>query len=125
MGILRTILGSLTVSATALATAAFGADDPTRVFAGCAGRLSAAMEHRWLMGEPADAVMRHRADVLDVLDALPVVDAAARLSHRLDAKAAHRRLLHRATFNDDPADAAWAARRAASNLAACTALLPR
>ena len=77
MGDLRTILGSLLVSAV---LAPFGAaapgqfpaqEDPVRFFATCAGRLSAEMEFQWMFdGARADTIQSERASVLDILDAI-------------------------------------------------------
>ena len=123
MGILRTIVFSvlsLLSAGTALAN-----DTPLHTFASCAGRLSAVMEHQWLMRDPAsEQTKERRATMLALVDAImaPEQDRDV-LTWRVDAKQAHAVLLTRATFNTDRADAAWALRRAEAELAACTGLL--
>lgn len=108
-----------------LALPALAEDDPLRTFAACAGRLSAQMEHQWLVSDPAsDRTETQRDAMIALLDAIMPPEAARRvLAWRIDAKHAQAVLLTRATFNDDPADAAWAARRADMEVAACTGLL--
>lgn len=112
------VLGLLTLPAMA-------GDDPLRTFASCAGRLSAQMEHQWLISDPAsDRTQIQRAAMISLIEAIMPADAGRDvLAWRIDAKQAHAVLLTRATFNDDPDDAAWAARRAESQIAACTGLL--
>ena len=51
MGILRTIVFS--VLSLLSAGTALASDTPLHTFASCAGRLSAVMEHQWLMRDPA------------------------------------------------------------------------
>jgi hypothetical protein len=100
-------------------------DDPLRTFASCAGRLSAQVEHQWLMSDPAsERTEAQRAAMISLLEAIMPSDAARQvLAWRIDAKQAQAVLLTRATFNDDAGDAAWAARRAEMQVAACTGLL--
>lgn len=99
--------------------------DLTRTFASCAGRLSAVMEHQWLMSDPGAKVTEiRRQTMISLLEA--VINAGQGrevLNWRIDAKQAQSVLLTRATFNDDPADAHWAHTRAETELAACTGLL--
>ncbi len=98
--------------------------DLASTFAACAGRLSAQLEHQWLMRDPAsERTERDRAVLLDMLDlvAAPGDDVAV-MATRISAKQAHALLLRRATFNADSSDAAWARRRAAAEVAACTGL---
>ncbi len=99
--------------------------DLTRTFATCAGRLSAEMEHQWLMSDPAANTTASRRDtMLSLLEAVMPPDAGSQaLNWRIDAKQAQNVLLTRATFNDDPADALWAHTRAETEIAACTGLL--
>lgn len=100
-------------------------DNPLHTFATCAGRLSAVMEHQWLMSDPAsDRTKNQRAAMLSLVEAIMSPDQNRDvLNWRVEAKQAHAVLLTRATFNGNPADAAWAMRRAETELAACTGLL--
>ncbi len=101
------------------------ADEQLRTFAACAGRLSAQMEHQWMFdGDASEITKRQRAQLIDLVSAVMAPDQGREvLNWRISAKAAHHALLTRATFNDDPADAAWAADMAALQTADCTALL--
>lgn len=108
------------------ATGAFALpNDPLRTFAACTGRLSATMEHQWLMSDPAsDLTHAQRAAMLSLVEAIMTPDRGREvLGWRVEAKQAHAVLLTRATFNEDPADAAWALGRAEAHLAHCTGLL--
>lgn len=99
--------------------------DPLHTFATCTGRLSATMEHQWLMRDPAaERTEAQRAAMLSLLDAVMAPDQDRNaLAWRIDAKQAHAVLLRRATFNDDAEDAAWALSQAETHLARCTGLL--
>lgn len=123
MSILRTII--LSSLALLPAGGVFAHDNPLQTFAACAGRLSAVMEHQWLMQDPtSEATEAQRATMLTLVDAIMTPDQGRDvLSWRVDAKQAHAVLLKRATFNPDRTDAAWALRRADAELAACTGLL--
>ncbi len=107
------------------AVAAAAQPDTLKTFASCAGRLSAEMEHQWLLSDPASyQTEAHRAAMLSLVDAIMAPDQGRDvLNWRVDAKQAHAVLLTRATFNDDADDAAWALSRAEAELAACTGLL--
>ena len=100
-------------------------DDTLRTFATCAGRLSAVMEFQWMFDGPAsELTATRRAAVIDLIEAIMAPDDGRRvLAWRLAAKEAQARLLTRATFNDDPADAAWARAHADGFERDCTALL--
>ncbi len=99
--------------------------DPLRTFAACAGRLSALMEHQWMFdGDASEITQRQRAQLIELAGAIMAPEQGQQvLAWRINAKAAHHALLTRATFNDDPGDAAWAADMAALQAADCTALL--
>ena len=73
------------------------------VFAGCAGRLSAEMEHAWLMGDPEASTLEHqRLTFISLLEATQPEDAAHRaLTHRIEHKMAQASLLTIATFGVD------------------------
>ncbi|MDV7141955.1 hypothetical protein R3X27_04585 [Tropicimonas sp. TH_r6] len=96
-------------------------------FASCAGRLTALMQHQWLLSESgSDQTEAWRATMIDLLDAaLPGGAQAGReaLRYRLAARQAHAALLSRASFNDSRRDAGWAKRRAEAEIAQCQALM--
>ena len=108
-----------------LALPATAGDNPLRTFAACAGRLSATMEHQWLLSDPtSDRTAAQRAAMISLIEATMSPEQGRDvLAWRIDAKQAHSVLLTRATFNDDPEDALWARNRAVAQLAACTGLL--
>lgn len=99
--------------------------DPLRTFANCAGRLSAVVEYQWMFDGPQS---EHTADqrdaVLEILEAMmPQGKGREVLSWRISAKMAQSALLTRATFNDDPDDAAWALRTSERMIRNCTSFL--
>jgi len=98
---------------------------PLQTFAACAGRLSAVMEHQWMFdGSASEVTEIRRAQVLDLLAAVMEPDQGRTVLHwRLAAKQAQSVLLTRATFNDDPSDAAWAQQQAIQYERACTSFL--
>ncbi len=83
------------------------------------------MEHLWLFDGPAsDSTQSARDQVLDLIAAvLPPGRETDVLAWQIEAKAAHANLLHRAVFNLDPNDAAWARRMADRHTAECWAFL--
>ena len=99
-------------------------EDPLRFFATCAGRMSALMEHQWIVDGPAsEATKARRKSMLDVLDALtPPGEARLVMGWRVEAKAAHAALLA-ATRHGDPAAVTRATRRALALQRECDALL--
>lgn len=102
-------------------------NDYLQTFATCAGRLTAQMQHQWLVSDPAaDRTEAERAAMIDLLEAVQP-DGAGRevLSHRLAARQAHAALLTRATFNKNAKDAQWAQRRATAEISQCLALMTR
>jgi len=75
-------------------------------------------------GAASEETKAQRAAVLDILAAIMEPDQGrAVLAWRLQAKHAQSVLLTRATFNDDPVDAAWAAAQAGRMTQSCTQLL--
>ena len=127
MGGLRKLIGILSLSmVSGLAHAqAPTPSDPLRVFATCAGRLSAQMEFEWMFDGPASEVTEaRRGTVLEILDAMMPPDGGRTvLNWRIEAKMAHASLLRRSRFANDPRFALRAKRLAARNLATCDALL--
>ena len=129
MGGLRTYLCATALCcalAAPLAARAGGdvPDDPLRFFATCAGRMSALMEHQWIVDGPAsDVTKARRQSVLEVVAALTPAGQEARvMGWRVEAKAAHAALLA-ATRQGDPAAVRRAERRAMGLMAECDALL--
>lgn len=102
--------------------AARATSDLTYEFAICTGRLSAQMEHQWLVGDPgAEETEAWRNAMASLLEAVMEPEGGRRvLATRIEAKLAHAQLLNRAKFNDDPDDAAWARREAALLISFCT-----
>lgn len=89
----------------------------------CTGRLSALMEHQFLVDGPAsEATRRLRDGLADILAAVTPAGAEARvMGWRVEAKAAHAALLSQARFGSDPASRA--AIRAQRLVADCTGFL--
>lgn len=124
---MKTCILALFLSFLAAKTSASPAapDGQLRRFAECAGRLSALMEHQWMFdGAASEQTKTQRAAVIDLISATMNPDQGRQVLHwRLVAKHAQSVLLTRATFNNDPADAAWAQARAVSLTQDCTGLL--
>lgn len=75
-------------------------------------------------GTASEKTKAQRAAVIDLIDAIMPPDAGRQVLHwRLSAKHAQSSLLTRATFNDDPHDAAWAMQLADRLRAECTSML--
>ncbi len=100
-------------------------DPLTAEFAACTGRLSALMEHQWLLSDPeADRTKARRAAMIALMEAAMPTDAApAALARRIEAKHAQAVLLTRATFGTGGAQARWAAARAEAEISRCIANL--
>ncbi len=100
-------------------------DSQLRLFASCAGRLSAVMEYQWMFdGAASERTELQRASVLQLVEATMPDGMGREVLHwRLSAKLAQSALLTRATFNDDQSDAAWAAQMADRLTRECTALI--
>lgn len=99
-------------------------DNPLHFFATCAGRMSALMEHQWLVDGPAsDITKARRSAVLDVVASLtPPGQEAQVMAWRVAAKAAHAALLGQSRHGPAP-DQTRAAKRAAMLLQSCEAYL--
>lgn len=94
------------------------------LFATCTGRLSATMEHQWLMSDPASAeTARQRAAMIDLMEAVMGDDPDRMLQLRIEGKMAHAALLQRGYLNADAEDAAWAQRRSANEIGYCLHLM--
>jgi hypothetical protein len=94
-------------------------------FAECTGRLSAEIEHAWLIGDDrADELQVQRDEMANLLDAVSEPDARVRsMAHRIAAKAAHADLIASAYFSEDQEQASRAAARAETLVLTCTAML--
>lgn len=124
MGRIKTILASAG-TAILLANPANAERSLSRDFAGCAGRLSAEMEHAWLMArENASQLEAERATFLTLLEAVAVQDQARRLmTYRIETKIAHAALLTSADFAPDARRAAQARHIAQNHVTACRRML--
>jgi len=102
-----------------------GTRNPLQQFSTCVGQLSAQMEFEWLFNGPASEVTEmRRAAMLELVQAvMGEADGPKVLNWRITAKQAQAALLTRATFNEDPEDAAWAMQMAEDQAAFCTGLL--
>ncbi|MEQ8291441.1 MAG: hypothetical protein RIA08_04480 [Roseovarius sp.] len=88
----------------------------------CTGRLSAHLEHQWLMRDPAaDQTEAARDAMAALLSAVGDGDIET-LALRIEAKHAHAALLQQATFGGKATGGA-AERRANRNIAVCTRLV--
>jgi hypothetical protein len=129
MGALKTFLVAMTLSlpvqAGEMAASFAPADDQLVQFATCAGRLSALMEHQWLIDGPAsERTAKEVAAFSDLVQALIAPDQGRRvLALRIEAKVAQRALLMQADFGRDPRLTAHAARRATELIGACRAMV--
>ncbi|WP_460274823.1 hypothetical protein [Celeribacter sp. ULVN23_4] len=96
-----------------------------REFAYCVGRLSATVEHQWLLSDPrSDSTLLHRTRMLSLLESVARPEQASQLlTLRLSAKVAHASLLQRATFDPSHERARAAHHRAEIALRQCLALI--
>jgi hypothetical protein len=132
MGGLRTTLAVLLMAALPAWAGGLPLSPAQRLeaFATCAGRLSAMVEHQWLVAPDAsEATEAQRDGFGDLVDAV-LPDALAwgvpremAMHWRVAAKAAQRELLTLATFGTDPDRAARARGLADARLAECDGLL--
>ena len=92
---------------------------------GCAGRLSAELEHAWLMQDgQSTALEEQREHFTSILEAIaPVEWEEELLAHRIDAKQAHAQLLKLATFGGSANRAVWARKQSRYYKDHCTRLL--
>jgi len=121
MGSLRTQLAGLTlVLGLGPVPLALAAPDLTPVFAVCTGRLSAVVEHHWLMArDPAQAEADYAAMGAVLAAVAHGRDGAEVMSWRITAKVALRQMLLRADLAGDSV----AADRAAILIAECRDLI--
>jgi hypothetical protein len=98
------------------------------LFAQCAGRFSAQMEHAWLFsrdGRGAQAGQAGMVELIEVLAPVAALSGKEVLGLRIDAKMAHAALLGRAAVAADARARSRAQARADAQLARCAGLLPR
>lgn len=116
---------AILVIAQSMASPAHADGSLHALFASCAGRLSAEMEHQWLMQDPrAEVTEEHRARMIALTELVTPASLLRQTLHRrIEAKAAHRALLQRAAFGRDPADAQWALKRAETEVGRCLNML--
>lgn len=107
------------------ATASGAADPLLREFAVCAGRLSATMEDQWMFDGPGSE--RTQAELLAMVSLIEASIAPGEgrqvLGWRVNAKMAHRALLHQARFAQMSVVAETAAARADALAAECRSML--
>ncbi|KAA9007913.1 hypothetical protein [Histidinibacterium aquaticum] len=122
--LLAALLAALVLAAPARAVPG-SPDAQLRFFAVCTGRLSARMEHDWLVQSPrSDRTEAQRAAMAELLRAAsPPSRGPEVMGWRIQAKASFAALLSRASFGRDPEDAAWAEARARALLATCESVL--
>lgn len=122
---MRTLLCLLLMLGQPSLAQASSPEDQLRTFATCAGRLTAQLEHQWLMQTAgADALQRQRGQIVELLEAVMPRDRGRDvLNWRIEARAAQRALLQRATFGTQADDAAWASQMAEQFMADCTVFL--
>ncbi|MEJ8560199.1 hypothetical protein QTO30_02380 [Yoonia sp. GPGPB17] len=119
------LLCSALLSAPASHAQAFDPEQQLRIFAACAGRLSAVMEYQWMFdGDASEQTKMQRAAVIDLVEAIMPPERGREVLHwRISAKLAQSALLTRATFNADASDAVWARQQAQRFERECTGLL--
>lgn len=122
-GIRKIILGAVLSLGAPMPLAA--TEDIVLVFAACTGRLSAQMEHAWLLGDTrADALQTQRQRFVSILDAIMPPDRAREvLNHRVAAKLAHSMILTTASFGTEPRASRLAKVHARQHVRSCETLL--
>ncbi|MEM6759056.1 MAG: hypothetical protein AAF601_06215 [Pseudomonadota bacterium] len=107
-----------------LASQAGATDELSHTFAGCAGRMSAEMEHAWLMGDDPVQAEAERLSFLSLLEAtMQPADGHAVLAHRIESKLAQASLLTIGTFHDDNTRARHARLRSVWHVTQCRDIL--
>lgn len=121
---LRTFALLAVIAGSPCAAAPETSFDPVKAFAECAGRLSARLEHSWLMGGHDDNAQFLRQGFVDLLDAIPhEVPGRTVLDWRIRAKQDQSRLLQIATFHLDESRRQQAQGRALTLSRSCSSLL--
>lgn len=124
MGRMKTILITLCISLGG-GGAASAAEDVSKLFAACAGRYSAEIEHAWLVGTVETAAFEtRRSEFVTLVEATaPPKGARHLLNHRIEAKFAQAKLLSLAMQQNDRRRARLARQLATAHLKACALLL--
>ena len=124
MGRVRTLISGVLVM-TGLAGQAHATEDLVLVFATCTGRMSAEMEHAWLMRDArADDFQAQRERFVSILDAImPPERSRETLNHRIEAKLAHSAILTTARFGPNPRMSELAEQQARTQVQSCRAML--
>jgi|APEBP8051073178_1049388.scaffolds.fasta_scaffold00002_347 hypothetical protein len=119
------ILLGLALLAPARPLAAADLAPDLHLFATCAGRLSALMEHQWLLSDPlSDQTATERAAMLSLVEAMtPPGGEAGALNWRVEAKAAQAALLAASRRPQNDPTAGTASRRSEELIGACRSLL--
>jgi hypothetical protein len=102
------------------------ADQPIelRLFAECAGRLSATVEHAWLVGTDDTALRAQKDGFADLIEALASPnDRVQVMDWRVRAKMDHKRLLSLSVFATEPRLARLATMQAQAHQNRCGAVL--
>lgn len=123
---MRTSLSYLTVLFSVIfSTASLAEQSLVRDFATCTGRLSAEVEHAWLMSsEEANKNEELYKNMAALLEAVTLPNEKSRaMAMRIDAKVAHGRLLLQSAFGWDIVQRKNAKIRAAELLGACSTLV--
>lgn len=96
-----------------------------REFSVCAGRLSALMEDQWMFDGPGSERTQSELLAMVSLVEASMSEGMGRqvLAWRIDAKVAHRALLHQARFVADPRLAQTAAARAEALATECRSMV--
>jgi hypothetical protein len=101
------------------------ADPLLRQFATCAGRLSAVMEDQWMFDGPASEGTKAELQAMIGLIEASMPEGAGQevMAWRIDAKVAHRALLHQIRYVTDRRLAGTATARAEALAAECRSMI--
>lgn len=107
------------------ANGALAGQSLAQTFAACSGRLSAEVEHAWLLQDPAADVLAHqRKQFRDILAAIDVPHSGSEmLGFQIEAKFAQASLLKTATFGTDERRKRLARTYAQVELSRCESML--
>ena len=101
-------------------------NDLSRDFANCSGRMSAMVEHGWLVQDPMSEIYaENREAFLQLLEAIGSSDDPVTLGRRIEAKAAMKSVLREATFGQNQVRSRYAERQVEAHVSACRQMLLR
>lgn len=124
MSNLKTFFAMLCMVSTLPVTARADQSSSIRLFAECAGRLSASIEHSWLIGTDDTALQTQREGFSDLVEALAdPTDRVQVMDWRIRAKMDHKRLLSLSVFSPEPRIARIALNQARAYQNRCGAVL--